>query len=116
VADATTTVEQLRTLVRQFVDQRRWRQFHTPKNLATSIMIEAAELSEHFQWLTAEESLACAGQTPSDSPIAEELADVLSYVLALANALDVDLDEALRLKMLKNAIKYPAPPSQAVEA
>ena len=112
MADATTSVEQLKQLVRQFVDQRRWRTFHTPKNLATSIMIEAAELCEHFQWLTPEESLALAGKTTSDSPIAEELADVLSYLLAMANALDIDLDEALRLKMIKNAIKYPAPSSE----
>jgi dCTP diphosphatase len=109
VADATTSVEQLKTLVRQFVDERDWKSFHTPKNLATCIMIEAAELCEHFQWLTPEESLTRAGQTPSDSPIAEELADVLSYVLAMANVLDLDLDEAIRLKMVKNALKYPAP-------
>ncbi len=75
-------------------------------------MIEAAELCEHFQWLTPEESLQRVGQTPADSPIAEELADVLSYVLAMANVLDIDLDEALRHKMVKNAIKYPAPPAE----
>jgi NTP pyrophosphatase (non-canonical NTP hydrolase) len=72
-------------------------------------MIEAAELCEHFQWLTPEESLERCGKTPADSPIAEELVDVLSYVLAMANVLEVDLDEALRLKMIKNDAKYPAP-------
>ncbi len=72
-------------------------------------MIEAAELCEHFQWLTPEESLERSGQVSSDSPIAEELADVLSYLLAMANVLDIDLDEAIRLKMVKNALKYPAP-------
>lgn len=72
-------------------------------------MIEAAELCEHFQWLTPEESLQHAGKTSPDSPIAEELADVLSYVLAMANVLEIDIDEALRLKMIKNAIKYPVP-------
>lgn len=109
--DSKTTVAELREVVRQFVDQRRWKVFHTPKNLATSIMIEGAELCEHFQWLTPEESLALAGHIEADSPIAEELADVLSYVLAFANALDIDLDQALRLKMIKNAVKYPAPPA-----
>ncbi len=110
MADSTTSVEQLKELVRQFVDQRRWKNFHTPKNLATCIMIEAAELCEHFQWLTPEESLERAGQVSSDSPIAEELADVLSYVLAMSNVLGIDIDEAIRRKMAKNAIKYPAPP------
>lgn len=76
-------------------------------------MIEAAELCEHFQWLTPQESLEKAGQTPSDSPIAEELADVLSYVLAMANVLNIDLDEAIRLKMVKNALKYPAPSTES---
>ncbi len=109
MADATTSVQQLKVLVQQFVDQRRWKTFHTPKNLATCIMIEAAELCEHFQWLTPEESLENAGVTPADSPVAEELVDVLSYVLAMANVLGIDIDEALRLKMIKNAIKYPAP-------
>ncbi|MDZ4852932.1 MAG: nucleotide pyrophosphohydrolase [Pirellulaceae bacterium] len=110
MADSTTSVEQLKELVRHFVNQRRWKEFHTPKNLATSIMIEAAELSEHFQWLTPEESLSQAANTAPDSPIAEELSDVLSYVLAMANVLDIDLDDALRLKMAKNALKYPLPP------
>ncbi len=110
MADSTTSVQELKELVRQFVDQRRWKVFHTPKNLATSIMIEAAELCEHFQWLTPEESLEQAGITQSDSPVAEELADVLSYALAMANVLGIDIEEALRLKMIKNAIKYPAPP------
>jgi NTP pyrophosphatase (non-canonical NTP hydrolase) len=112
VADQSTSIEQLKSLVRQFVDERHWHSFHTPKNLATSIMIEAAELCEHFQWLTPEESLEQAGKTPSDSPVAEELADVLSYVLAMANVLDIDLDEAIRRKMVKNALKYPAPKSE----
>ena len=100
---------ELKLLVQQFVDQRHWRDFHTPKNLATCIMIEAAELCEHFQWLTPEESLGLRGQTPPDSPIAEELADVLSYVLAISNVLEIDLAESLRQKMIKNAVKYPAP-------
>jgi NTP pyrophosphatase (non-canonical NTP hydrolase) len=109
VADATTSVEELKQIVGRFVDQRHWKKFHTPKNLATSIAIEAAELCEHFQWLTPEESLERVGHTPAGSPIAEELADVLSYVLAMANVLNIDLDEALRMKMAKNAIKYPPP-------
>jgi NTP pyrophosphatase (non-canonical NTP hydrolase) len=111
MADSESSVHDLKQLVHAFVQERRWKVFHTPKNLATCIMIEGAELCEHFQWLTPEESLALAGKVSSDSPIAEEIADVLSYVLAMANALDIDLEESLRLKMKKNALKYPLPPS-----
>jgi NTP pyrophosphatase (non-canonical NTP hydrolase) len=109
VSDKQATIADLKDVVRKFVDERRWKVFHTPKNLATSILIEGAELCEHFQWLTPEESSALAGSLTNDSPIAEELADVLSYVLAIANALEIDLDESLRLKMVKNALKYPVP-------
>ncbi len=109
MADAETSVQELKQLVHSFVQARRWRVFHTPKNLATCIMIEGAELCEHFQWLTPEESLALIGKVTPDSPIAEEIADVLSYVLSMANALEIDLAEALRLKMIKNGLKYPLP-------
>ncbi len=75
-------------------------------------MIEGAELCEHFQWLTPEESLDLVGKVAPDSPIAEEIADVLSYVLSMANSLEIDLAEALRLKMIKNGLKYPLPPEE----
>jgi NTP pyrophosphatase (non-canonical NTP hydrolase) len=101
-------VAALRTLVRQFVAERAWEPFHTPKNLSMSLAIEAAELMEHFQWLTAEESLALRHEPLRRSAAAEELADVLCYALALANALDIDLSQAIAGKMAKNAAKYPA--------
>ncbi len=109
MTDSETTVAELRRTVEQFVDQRDWHQFHTPKNLAMSLSIEAAELMEHFQWLTAEQSRAVAGQPDKLSAVAEELADVFCYVLAMANELGLDLATALRDKMLKNDQKYPAP-------
>jgi dCTP diphosphatase len=105
--DSVTTIEQLKKLVQEFVNERNWKRFHTPKNLASSIAIETAELMEHFQWLTPEESLELRGRILPNSPIAEEISDVLAYILSLANALQVDLSESLRLKMLKNAQKYP---------
>jgi len=105
--DADTTVARLRRMVEQFVDRRDWHRFHTPKNLAMSLAIEAAELMEHFQWLTPEQSRAVAGQPEKLSEAADEMADVLCYLLAMANELGVDLAAALEAKMAKNAAKYP---------
>ena len=106
--DEQTSVAQLRELVRQFVDERNWRQFHSPKNLSMSLAIEAAELMEHFQWLTVEESRALATDQQRRGAVAEELADVISYALAIANEMQIDVSAALQDKMLKNARKYPA--------
>ncbi|HEY5313908.1 MAG TPA: nucleotide pyrophosphohydrolase [Pirellulales bacterium] len=107
--DGQTTVRELRELVGQFVAERSWEPFHTPKNLAMSLAIEAAELMEHFQWLTGEQSLALAQQPDELEPVAEELADVLAYTLAMANALGLDLAAALERKMALNRLKYPKP-------
>jgi dCTP diphosphatase len=107
--DAETPVAALRELVRRFVDERDWNRFHTPKNLAMSLAIEAAELMEHFQWLTPEESLAVAGDAGKKHDVGEELADVICYALAMANALEIDVSDAVARKMLRNAVKYPAP-------
>ena len=99
--DADTTLAQLKQLVNDFVDRRDWHQFHTPKNLAASISIEAAELLEHFQW---------SDEPPPDQlpKLAEELADVVVYCMILSNALDIDLSQTVRQKMAHNAAKYPA--------
>jgi dCTP diphosphatase len=107
-ADSTTTVAELRRVVAEFVDRRDWRQFHSPKNLSMSLAIEAAELMEHFQWLTAEQSRQVAEEPDRLVEVADELADVLSYALAMANQLDLDLSTAVRNKMAKNERKYPA--------
>ena len=105
--DATTTIDTLRSLVRRFVDERRWNVFHTPKNLAMSLAIEAAELMEHFQWLTPDEARA-VGDDPARRPAAgEELPDVLCYALALAHELKLDIASTVVDKMAKNALKYP---------
>ncbi|ADB16249.1 conserved hypothetical protein [Pirellula staleyi DSM 6068] len=106
--DQATTIAELRALVQRFVDERDWRQFHTAKNLAMSIAIEAAELMEHFQWLDQQASQAIAQQEVKKAVVAEELADVLSYVLAISSALEIDLASSLEAKMVKNALKYPA--------
>lgn len=112
MSDAETTVASLRELVRRFVDERDWRQFHSPKNLSMSLAIEAAELMEHFQWIDTAESRAVGNQPEKLNEVRDELADVLCYALALANELNIDLATAVREKMAKNAVKYPAEQSR----
>jgi NTP pyrophosphatase (non-canonical NTP hydrolase) len=106
--DSTTTVAELRRLVNDFVDRRDWHRFHAPKNLAMSLAIEAAELMEHFQWISAEESRRIAQHAERRAAAGEELADVLCYALAMANELGLDLATAIREKVAKNEQKYPA--------
>ncbi|MBX7165982.1 MAG: nucleotide pyrophosphohydrolase [Pirellulales bacterium] len=106
-ADPTTTIATLRQLVAEFVAERNWRQFHTPKNLSMALAVEAAELMEHFQWLSPEEARAVAANPAAKSAVGEELADIFCYVLAMANELELDVATALRDKMVKNRLKYP---------
>lgn len=108
MSDEKTTIAQLRQLVDAFVSERDWQQFHAPKNLSIALAIEAAELMEHFQWLDAAESRAVAHDAKRRALVGEELADVVCYALAMANELGLDLSDAVRDKMQKNAQKYPA--------
>lgn len=100
----------LRAALREFAAERDWRQFHTPKNLAMAMIVEAAELVEHFQWATPEQSLSPAPEKLAE--IRDEVADVLIYLTELADVLDIDMIAAAREKIAKNAVKYP-PPGQA---
>lgn len=95
----------LRDALRDFAAARDWEQFHLPKNLAMALIVEAAELVEHFQWLTPEQSSGLDAESRRE--VGEEIADVLLYLIRLADVLDVDPIEAARRKMLKNAVKYP---------
>jgi dCTP diphosphatase len=97
---------QIRDALREFAAERDWDQFHSPKNLATALSVEAAELLECFQWLSEAESRALTPQQLSH--VREEMADVLNYLVRLADKLDVNLLEAAREKIGKNALKYPA--------
>ena len=108
MTDENTTLADVRTIVRRFVDDRDWQQFHSPKNLSMALAIEAAELMEHFQWLTPEASRAIGQRPERLQAVAEELADVICYALALANELGLDVSSTLRDKMQKNERKYPA--------
>lgn len=112
MSDSSTTLTDLRDIVRRFVDERDWQQFHSPKNLSMSLAIEAAELMEHFQWIDIAESRRIGNNPAKLADVRDEIADCLCYVLALANELDIDLSTALRDKMLKNAVKYPAEQSR----
>ena len=109
-SDWQTTIGELREVVRTFVAERDWNQFHAPKNLSMALAIEAAELMEHFQWLDVEASRALADDAQQLEGVGEELADVLCYGLALANSLGLDVSSTMRRKMLKNELKYPRPP------
>ena len=108
MTDQTTSVAQLRRLVEDFVAERDWHQFHSPKNLSMALAIEAAELMEHFQWISTDASRCVAGDADQRNDVGEELADVLCYVLAMANELDLDLTTTICRKMEKNVAKYPA--------
>ena len=105
MSDKNTTIQQLKERMADFVRERDWEQFHSPKNLSMSIAIEAAELMEHFQWLTVEESQALTPEALAD--IGEELADIVIYSLSLSNSLQLDLADTIMKKMEKNIRKYP---------
>jgi NTP pyrophosphatase (non-canonical NTP hydrolase) len=107
-SDNDTTVAELRKLIADFVAERDWSQFHSPKNVSMALAIEAAELMEHFQWLTTEASRQLASEPEKLVEVGEELADVIGYSFALANELGLDVSSAIRAKMVKNAEKYPA--------
>ena len=108
--DEKTPVARLKRLVSDFVAARRWESYHVPKNLAMALVVEAGELVEIFQWLTPAEASAVVEDPEGRARVEEELADVLCYVLALANALGIDLSAAVAAKMVKNARKYPPVP------
>lgn len=107
-SDQSTTIGQMKQRMAGFVTDRDWDQFHTPKNLAMGLAIETAELMEHVQWVGSESSRKIVDSENLMGEIRDELADCLSYVLALANTLDIDLSQAYFAKMIKNEQKYPA--------
>ena len=92
--------------IRQFVAERDWDRFHTPKNVAAALAVEAAELLEVFTWLTGEESSRLAEGERAHA--GEEIADVLIYALRLADLLGIDVEEAVDAKLRRNAERYPA--------
>lgn len=91
-----------------FAKARDWEPFHSPKNLAMALSAEVGELVEIFQWLTEEQSKAVMTDKAQEAHVKDELADVMMYLARLAAVLNVDLDEAVRAKIVKNSVKYPA--------
>ena len=109
-APPTDPLLDIRDRLRRFAAERDWDQFHSPRNLAAALSVEAAELLEPFQWLTEEES---RNLDPAQlAAVRDELADVLLYLVRLADKLDVDLATAAREKIVKNGAKYPVATSK----
>jgi NTP pyrophosphatase (non-canonical NTP hydrolase) len=100
------SLHELTQALRSFAAERDWEQFHSPKNLAMALAVEASELMEHFQWLREDASRDLPESTRRE--VEEEMADVLLYLLRMADVLDVDLVAAAVAKMEKNGAKYPA--------
>lgn len=100
-------IKALQGALRDFAAERNWQQFHSPKNLATALMVEAAELAEIFQWMTPDESRQASGHPAVKQRIGEEIADVLLYLLQVADHTGTDLQQAVQNKLLLNAQKYP---------
>lgn len=105
MATRITSLPELAEAVRVFGQERDWHLYHTPKNLTAALIVEAAELLEPFQWLTAEESRNLP--PAKHEAVRQEMADVLIYLVSLANTLDIDLLKAAEDKLVLNAAKYP---------
>ena len=99
-------LEDIKSQLREFVRVRNWDQFHSPKNLSMALIVEAAELVEHFQWLTEEESINIESKKLSE--VEEEIADIFIYLMRLSDKLNINLLVAVSNKIAKNEKKYPA--------
>ena len=98
-------ISKIQNQLKKFAIERDWEQFHTPKNLSMALSVEASELVEIFQWLRAEES-----SSPDENQIKEinsEVADIAMYLLRFCSILEIDLEKAIKDKLVKNAEKYP---------
>lgn len=100
------SIDDIRQAIDDYATERDWNQFHTPKNLAMALSVEASELLEIFQWLTAEESQQLTSEKQQQAK--HELADIFVYLIRIADKLDIDLIEAVNEKMVINRQKYPA--------
>ena len=98
----------IRQSLREFAAERDWDQFHTPKNLAMALAAESGELLELFQWLTPEDSISVAEDKEAQKAVAQELSDILQYVIRMADLLDIDLPNELAFKLAENEVRYPA--------
>jgi NTP pyrophosphatase (non-canonical NTP hydrolase) len=106
--DSHTTLGQLRRRVAEFVAARDWEVFHTPQNLSAAIAVEAAELMEQFLWRNETEAPAAPDEPERRAAVIDELADVLIYVLSMANVMEVDMSSAIVDKLERNERRFPA--------
>jgi len=104
-SDSSDSLEKLTAAVCKFAEQRDWEQFHSPKNLSMALIVEAAELVEHFQWLSRQESSKLNKE--QHEAVSLEMADVLIYLVRMAERLDIDLLKAAQKKLAINGKKYP---------
>ena len=103
--DETTTIKQVHDIVAEFIKERDWEQFHTPKNCAMNVVAEATELMEHFTWVGSQ--MSCYPESTDRQEIEDEAADVLTALMAFVKVCDIDLAAAFERKMEKNRAKYP---------
>ena len=101
------TLQEIKARIKQFIKERDWEQFHSPKNISMSISIEAAELMEHFQWLTIEQSKKLLNDKKKRVEIEDELADITIYVLDFCNLFNINIEKSIVRKLVKTAKKYP---------
>ena len=107
MSDKSIVVEEIKQLVKNFVNEREWDQFHNPKNLAMSIAIEASELMELFQWISMSDAINVMESGKIRENAIDEIADILIYSISFCNSNDIDIGDAIYKKMQKNRIKYP---------
>ncbi len=100
-------LEELKVILDQFSRERDWDQFHSVKNLVMALSVETSELAEIFQWLTEEQSFEAKNNPKLKVKAEEEVADVFIYLLRICSKLDINLNDAVRSKIQKNALKYP---------
>lgn len=100
-------LDSIRAFQRKFSKARDWDEFHTPKNLSIALAVEAAELLEHFQWLTADESKRIAKNPAKVKAVSDEVSDILYYLIRLSDILEIDLEKSFWDKMRRNEAKYP---------
>ncbi len=113
MADHSTTIAELKQAVERFAAERRWEPFHSPKNLAMALAVEAAELMEPFLWQECAESRQWAASGEHRAAVADEMADVAILLLNLSVSTGIDLSDAIKAKMVRNAEKYPKPAESA---
>jgi NTP pyrophosphatase (non-canonical NTP hydrolase) len=109
MSDATTTIAELKEAVRRFAAERQWEPYHNPKNLAMALACEVGELLEIYRWVECEPSRYVVDDPEQRKAVSDELADIACLLFNLSLSTGIDLSDAVRDKMIRNAQKYPAP-------